>query len=196
MNENILISINISLKFVPNGPINNIPALVQVMVWRRPGDNPLSEPTMVNLLTHICVTRPQCNERNENKSSQMPAVTMANQLVMWLVKQHPRHWKRKIAVTGRTGAVNYLFNDAEMVENVVNSLGVFHINMWHNTILSRSLTHCATQSVPVIRSSSCLFCRAFGVLTFRWRCCPLQCWASRGFQIAGNWTVYSAACWC
>ena len=38
---------------------NNIPALVQIMAWRRPGDKPLSEPMMVNLLTHICVTRPQ-----------------------------------------------------------------------------------------------------------------------------------------
>ena len=59
MNENARISINISLKFVPTGLINNIPALVQIMAWRRPGDNPLSEPMMFNLLTHICVTRPQ-----------------------------------------------------------------------------------------------------------------------------------------
>ena len=29
------------------------------MAWCRPVDKPLSEPTMVNLLTHICVTRPQ-----------------------------------------------------------------------------------------------------------------------------------------
>ena len=29
------------------------------MAWRRPGDKPLSEPTMESLLTHICVTRPQ-----------------------------------------------------------------------------------------------------------------------------------------
>ena len=36
----------ISLKFVPTGPINNIPALVQIMAWRRPGDKPLSETTM------------------------------------------------------------------------------------------------------------------------------------------------------
>ena len=49
----------ISLKFVPKGPINNIPALVQIMAWRRPGDKPISEPMMVSLLTHICVTRPQ-----------------------------------------------------------------------------------------------------------------------------------------
>ena len=59
LNENVLISIKISLKFIPKGPINNIPALVQVMAWRRPGDKPLSEPIVVSLLTHICVTRPQ-----------------------------------------------------------------------------------------------------------------------------------------
>ena len=29
------------------------------MAWRRPGDKPLSEPMVVSLLTHICVTRPQ-----------------------------------------------------------------------------------------------------------------------------------------
>ena len=37
------------MKFVPNGPINNIPALVQIMAWRRPGDKPLSEPMMISL---------------------------------------------------------------------------------------------------------------------------------------------------
>ena len=58
-NENVLILIKISLKYVPEGPINNIPALVQIMAWHHPGDKPLSEPMMVSLLTHICVTRPQ-----------------------------------------------------------------------------------------------------------------------------------------
>ena len=29
------------------------------MAWRRPGDKPLSEPRMISLPTHICVTRPQ-----------------------------------------------------------------------------------------------------------------------------------------
>ena len=46
-NENVQISIKISLKFVPGYPVNNIPALVQIMAWRRPGDKSLSEPTMV-----------------------------------------------------------------------------------------------------------------------------------------------------
>ena len=57
--ENVWIPIKISLKFVPKGPINYIPALVQIMVWHRPGDKPLTELMMVSLLMHICVTRPQ-----------------------------------------------------------------------------------------------------------------------------------------
>ena len=59
LNENVRISIKIALKFVTKGPINNNPALLQIMAWRRSGDKPLSEPMMVSLLKHICVTRPQ-----------------------------------------------------------------------------------------------------------------------------------------
>ena len=59
LNENILILIQISLKFIPKVPINNIPALVQIIAWRRPGDKPLYELMMIILLTHICVTLPQ-----------------------------------------------------------------------------------------------------------------------------------------
>ena len=44
LNENVWISIKISLKFVPKGPIDNKPALVQVMAWRLRGDKPLPEP--------------------------------------------------------------------------------------------------------------------------------------------------------
>ena len=58
-NENVGISIKISLKFVPKGPINKIPALFQIMAWRRPGDKPLSEAILVSLLTHKCFIRPQ-----------------------------------------------------------------------------------------------------------------------------------------
>ena len=41
--DSIYISIKISLKFVPQGPINNIPGLVQIMAWRLTGDKSLSE---------------------------------------------------------------------------------------------------------------------------------------------------------
>ena len=59
LNEIVRISIKISLKLVPKGPINSIPALVQITAWRRPGEEPLSEPMMDILPTHICGTRTQ-----------------------------------------------------------------------------------------------------------------------------------------
>ena len=46
LNENEWISIKISLKFVPKVRINNIPALVQIIACRQPGDKPLPEPMM------------------------------------------------------------------------------------------------------------------------------------------------------
>ena len=58
-NENVRISIEISLKFVPKGGINNIPSLVQIMAWRRPGNKPLSESMMVRSPMHICIAWPQ-----------------------------------------------------------------------------------------------------------------------------------------
>ena len=59
MNEKFSISIQISLKYVPKGLINNIPGLVQIMAWHRPGDKPLPEPMMVSLSMDICITGPQ-----------------------------------------------------------------------------------------------------------------------------------------
>ena len=64
LNENVLIPIKISLKFVPKGPINNIPALVQIMAWCHSGNKPISEPMMVILPTHICVAPPQWVKRS------------------------------------------------------------------------------------------------------------------------------------
>ena len=58
-NENCCILIKFSRKYVGKGPIDNNLALVQIMAWRRSGDKPLSEPMMISLPTHICVTRPQ-----------------------------------------------------------------------------------------------------------------------------------------
>ena len=79
-NENVSILIRISLTFVPKAPINNIPALVQIIAWCRPGDKPFSEPIMVTLVMHICVTRPQwvkllVMRRAGDKPSAEPAIT-------------------------------------------------------------------------------------------------------------------------
>ena len=59
LNENVWISITISLKFVPKGLINNIPALVQIMAWRRPGDKPLSQ----SYVLRICATHYESYEK-------------------------------------------------------------------------------------------------------------------------------------
>ena len=52
LNENHWISIKITLKFVPQVWINNIPALVQIMAWPYPGNKALSEPMILIILTH------------------------------------------------------------------------------------------------------------------------------------------------
>ena len=59
LNQNVWISIKISLRYVPKGPINDITALVQIMAWCRSGNKPLSEPIIVRLLKHTCATRHQ-----------------------------------------------------------------------------------------------------------------------------------------
>ena len=52
-NENVRSWIQISLKFVPNGPIDNKPELVQVMAWRRTGDKRLPEPVLTQVYRRI-----------------------------------------------------------------------------------------------------------------------------------------------
>ena len=59
LNANVWTSNKFSLNFVARCPTNNIPGLVQIKAWHRQDDKPLSKPTMVRLLTHIYVTRPQ-----------------------------------------------------------------------------------------------------------------------------------------
>ena len=44
LNDNVNISIQIYLNLVPRSSINNKPALVQVIAWRRSGNKPLPEP--------------------------------------------------------------------------------------------------------------------------------------------------------
>ena len=56
LNKNIWISNKMSLKYVPWVLIDNMSALVQTIVWRRPGDKPLSEPVLTHI-TNACGTR-------------------------------------------------------------------------------------------------------------------------------------------
>ena len=65
LNENLWISIDFSLKFVPKGRIYNNSALVRIRAWRRPDNKPLSETVVVRLPTHLCVTQPQWVKANK-----------------------------------------------------------------------------------------------------------------------------------
>ena len=49
-NEKFCILIQISLKFVPKGPIESKSELLQVMAWRWTGDKPLPEPMLTQFI--------------------------------------------------------------------------------------------------------------------------------------------------
>ena len=83
LKENVWIPITIWPGFAPKRPINNIPALVQIMAWRRPGDKPLSEPMMVISPTHICVTRPQWVKYSIEMSSYISHTTFPFLFSIW-----------------------------------------------------------------------------------------------------------------
>ena len=113
LNDNGWILLKISLKFVPRVPINNIPALVHIMAWRRSGDKPLSESMMVSLLTHICVTRLQWVNPKlfQNMPCSMPHLSWQfheDLLVCHVVNRptnqqrwkHNYHCKEQVKITG------------------------------------------------------------------------------------------------
>ena len=99
LNQNAGIWIKISLKFDPKGPINKIPALVQIMARRRSGDKPLSEPVMVPILTHICVTRSQWAKQTGVETGKLSSschfnhvryenIFVTDKVVIWLVEKY------------------------------------------------------------------------------------------------------------
>ena len=51
-NEKIQSWIKVLWSFCPRDPINYNPALVQIMAWRRPGDKPLSQTIVINILIY------------------------------------------------------------------------------------------------------------------------------------------------
>ena len=57
LNENVSILVQISLKFVPKGPIDNKSALVQVMAWRRQATSHYLSQWWTSSPTHIYGTR-------------------------------------------------------------------------------------------------------------------------------------------
>ena len=98
LNENLCISIKISLKFVPMGPINNIPALVQIMAWRRPGDKPLSEPMIFSWLTLVCVTQPQWVKWKHIQWNMPVNTTSSIKTITCDLFRNVFYWRLKVAI--------------------------------------------------------------------------------------------------
>ena len=123
LNENVWISNGISLKFVPKGQINNIPALVQIMAWRRPGDKPLSETMMVSLLTHICVTRPKWVNR---ALCQLVLITVNSRYIAMPVTMNSRYITLKLS---RIGYISVLIA-ANSISRGANYVGIDISRFW------------------------------------------------------------------
>ena len=133
LNENIRISIKISLKFVPKVPINSIPALVQIIAWRRPGEKPLSEPMMVSLLTHICVNRPQW----VNTMAVDDLVPISLRLMMSQLKDIASHTKIKVSKMHilRCMVQNFVWNFKDTLWNFTQILNPYTTNYVFHEVL-------------------------------------------------------------
>ena len=125
LNENVRILIMISLKFVPNGPINNNPELVQIMAWRRSGDKPLSEPMMVRLPTHICVTRPQWVKVWDEIIHLFPNING-----LMAPSYYLKQWGVDIAVARGVDIAVRLFSDCEIKNMFKPNLNGIAIEVW------------------------------------------------------------------
>ena len=91
MSENAWISIKNPLKFVPNGPINNIPALVQTMPGRQwfgtdEATSHCLNQMLVSLLTHMrhsaSMSSPCCADRL-NSPHKGPVINAENVSIWW-----------------------------------------------------------------------------------------------------------------
>ena len=90
LKKDVWIPIEISLKFVPKGPIINIPALVQIMAWRRTGDEPLSETMMTQF--NDAYMRYSCSPR----SPKVVALFSATNFSSYIIEFFERHDTIKI----------------------------------------------------------------------------------------------------
>ena len=99
------------------------------MAWHRPGGKPLSEPIMVTLLTHICVTRPQWVKKRKNaelfyqyhKEFPNPCVSRVNTYLLQLVGGRASHWQM---------GVNWCDNTPRHQRNLPCFITIFCCTYW------------------------------------------------------------------
>ena len=89
------------------------------MAWRRSGDKPLSEPMMVRLLTHICVTRPQWVKYQPiNIHNADSVVSLLDQCYKNYPALHKQNETRKLRFKEDTAVVSGWLNPRRHLQHV------------------------------------------------------------------------------
>ena len=150
LNEMGIISIKISRKFVSKCPINKIPALFQIMAWRQPGDKPSSQPMMVRLLTHICVTRLQWVNSLWPSDGVSGAVRFLEVGTVGKEERPPRGqlWMEQYLISLKYWPIwykiwadpNYIWGFAILTDSLLFSVNNILAGLWLNCILSVEIT--------------------------------------------------------
>ena len=123
LNEDTWILINISLRFVPKGLINNTPAWVQIMAWHQLGDKSLSEPMLVSLLMHTGITRPQCVNcciQNFCWRTQTPLTEL---------RHFSQPWRITISKTGKMLIQSNFFTTQSFLKHSIQTHPVAHCSL-------------------------------------------------------------------
>ena len=110
-----------SLKFVPSGPVNNMSTLVQIMACRRTGDKPLSEPMLTLLRDHMA--SPSDNELKEHLSN----------ISCFLLKKILHIWKMSSVISPP-----YWYMESVSVD--ITKIGTFHyLLLWRQAYYGNHL---------------------------------------------------------
>ena len=125
--------IKISRKFVPKGPINSIPVLVQKMAWRCPDARPLSELILV-IFRRIYVSfglnelNDNLRQRTENRDGHGRRRWQGNSTVLG---ERKTHTKAKYADTNDENIVKATTPHLAAAPKFVISTTMFHTGAGH-----------------------------------------------------------------
>ena len=101
------------------------------MAWRQPGDKPLSEPMMLSLLTHICITRPQWVK---------PVSALHHLTLVYCLKAPSDHIYFSF---GQWCLINVFVHFSRMAHMVIKQVPLMLRNIFQSSIFcAHSVTHC------------------------------------------------------
>ena len=98
------ILIQISMKFVPQGPINNNPLLVPIVAWRRRNDKPLSEP----MTAYRCYANSRRKENYKGRYDFFFKTTLTNAYVECIWADQTTFFERADAISQNFAAFHVL----------------------------------------------------------------------------------------